>query len=714
MTSNKRTLPVLENYRSKLRKTLLENFLVDANSSDLAEYYLENDKFPEFLEVLDNIQCTYHIVVSVFSDDHDDTVYRRIIHRTPETVVCDVLVNHPTLVQKMCHYINFALPRTVLWAYLRARNFDMAMFLMTRMPKIDLANVSRDLFDQRSVLDWFVQSFPDFLNTCTEKYLFTLANPKAMKNWLRHVSVNITQGDRPLVCYYLEPQQHAILDVILAAKPNHCGSPFTEEKIYLESAKKLYEDGFSVTPHILYQLACHEKVDILSWLVREKGEYGLFSQTKIYKFSFCPVWNTMCFIADNWTNRFVRDHKKFIFSKSAQEIYSLLCQDVVNEKVSLRVQSCPPTPSSTPCENTVTDTEKTLELLKSDLTKETYEIRIADLEIDFASKVKIYRQYKNDCGSANSGKGDTWMNAILGMPFGKKASFPITIQDGSEKISSVLQEAKNQMDSAVFGHDLAKSEIVDYLARLISNPTSKGNVIGLCGEKGIGKTRLLKQGVSKTLGRPFFTINMGGMKDSSVLKGHSPTWHGSVHGLIVDILTKAKVMNPIIYLDEVDKIDSPEVSNVLMHLLDPEQNSEFKDEYFIGINIDLSGVLFVLSLNDETKMDPVLRDRVKMVYMDNLSHEDKKVILVKHIIPDLCADIGIQVTYDPKILEVLVSRYQDEAGCRQLKKCVETILQKMNTKRIMSVDMMDSIEITMEDCQIDTRAMKNDYMQMYN
>ena len=710
----KRQLPFpVENYRSKLRKTLLENFLVENKSSDLAEYYLENDKVPEFLEIVGDIFCTYNIVVGIFKRDLPDSVNRMVMDRTPERVICEVLVMHKDLVKKICKYFDYPVPRHVLYSYVRLRDFTTVMFLMTKMPVLDLGNISKDLFSQTEVLDWFVETFPNFIKTYSKKYIFCVTNAKTMKNWLRYVSVNSIYEDMPLLCHYLSPQNNEILDVILECKPTLGGSPFVHPNLYLESAKKVYDYGFSPTADSLYHLACQEKMDILLYLIKEKGSFGLFSKAKLIKFSFSTTWNIMCFLVENWSNKMLSDHKKVILGAEAQRIYSLLCHDITNEKEESRLtRSCPPTPTNTPIQ-ILSDTERTLELLKLDSGKETHEIRIAELEVDFASKVKIYKQFKNESGSTNTGKNDAWVNGILSIPFGKKAQLPASLSDGHEKIMELLKNAKSQMDMAVFGHENAKTEIVDYIARLVSNPNGKGNVIGLCGEKGIGKTRLLKQGVSKTLGRPFFSINMGGMKDASILKGHSLTWHGSVYGLIADILIKSKVMNPVIYLDEVDKITSPEITNVLMHLLDPEQNSEFKDDYFNGINLDLSGVLFVLSLNDETKMDPILRDRVKMIYMNPLTSEDKKRILCDHIIPDLSQEIGIKVTYGDHIIDVLVSRYQDESGCRQLKKSVESILQKMNTQRIMTSGSPSVSEITLDDCKVDKRSMKEEFLNMY-
>jgi glycosyltransferase involved in cell wall biosynthesis len=142
-------------------------------------------------------------------------------------------------------------------------------------------------------------------------------------------------------------------------------------------------------------------------------------------------------------------------------------------------------------------------------------------------------------------------------------------------------------------------------------------VICLQGQAGVGKTSFIRNGISKILNRPFKHINMGGICDGDYLIGHESTYVGSKPGMIVNSLIESKVMNPIIFMDEVDEISNSEkgidVQSVLIHLTDPVQNSDFQDKYFGGLKIDLSKVLFVFSCNDESKISPILKDRLNII-----------------------------------------------------------------------------------------------------
>jgi len=203
-------------------------------------------------------------------------------------------------------------------------------------------------------------------------------------------------------------------------------------------------------------------------------------------------------------------------------------------------------------------------------------------------------------------------------------------------------------------------------------------------------TRLIKKGVAAALNRPFGAINMGGLTDSSILTGHSATYIGATFGRISEILISSKVNNPVIYLDELDKIQSQEkergsdVYKVLLSLLDEEQSSEFHDDYFGGINLDLSKVLWVVSMNSTEKVDPILLDRLKVINIKALDTPRKVEIVSNYILPELMELVGMNmediIVPEDTIRHVIAKT--DEPGCRQLKKKMETIVQKLNTQRI--------------------------------
>lgn len=334
-------------------------------------------------------------------------------------------------------------------------------------------------------------------------------------------------------------------------------------------------------------------------------------------------------------------------------------------------------------------------------------------DLDVASKALILKKLEdvqNNKSSFDSNKFQLWVKDILRLPMNKIRPLPVTIESGPVEVRQFLEKARKKLDNAIAGQDNAKEEIMDYIARMISNPNSRGNVLALLGNKGVGKTRLVRKGLSEALDRPFHVINLGGLQDPQVLEGHSPSYSGAVYGRFAQILISSQCSNPIIYLDEIDKVTSnasekaAQVHRVLTHVLDEEQNHEFYDEYFSGIKIDLSKVLFIASLNNIEDVDPILRDRLKIIKVKDLDMPTKLVIVKDYILPELCKDIGFPedliVFTDDVIRYIIQMKTDEEEGCRQLKKNIETILQRLNTQRITSLGIFEkgkekgSIKIT--------------------
>jgi ATP-dependent Lon protease len=177
----------------------------------------------------------------------------------------------------------------------------------------------------------------------------------------------------------------------------------------------------------------------------------------------------------------------------------------------------------------------------------------------------------------------------------------------------------------------------------------------------------------KGVSRPFSMIQMGGDSNGSTLHGHNYTYVGSMWGSIVQILIDKKCMNPIIFIDEVDKISrtehGKEMVGILTHLLDPAQNDCFQDKYFTGIDLDLSKALFILSYNDVEAIDKILMDRVHRIKFNNLSLEDKLVICNTHILPDVYKKMGLEdiIYFSDDVLKFIIEEYTSESGVRKLK-----------------------------------------------
>jgi hypothetical protein len=204
-------------------------------------------------------------------------------------------------------------------------------------------------------------------------------------------------------------------------------------------------------------------------------------------------------------------------------------------------------------------------------------------------------------------------------------------------------------------------------------------------------TSLVKEGISKILNRPFAFIALGGATDSSFLEGHSYTYEGSTWGKIVQILIDSKCMNPVIYFDELDKIsDTPkgeEIAGILTHLTDTSQNSQFHDKYFSEIDFDLSKCLFIFSYNDESKINPILKDRMYRIQTKGYNQKQKTIISNNYLLPK----IREQVVFDSndiiipdETLHYIIENFcNKEDGVRNLKRCLEIIHTKLNLYRLM-------------------------------
>jgi ATP-dependent Lon protease len=201
-------------------------------------------------------------------------------------------------------------------------------------------------------------------------------------------------------------------------------------------------------------------------------------------------------------------------------------------------------------------------------------------------------------------------------------------------------------------------------------------------------TSLVKDGVAKALGRPFFFITLGGATDASYLDGHSYTYEGSTWGKIVDVLIHAKCMNPVIYFDELDKVsETPkgdEIMNMLIHLTDGSQNDRFQDKYFTGVDLDLSRCLFIFSHNNHEKVNPILRDRMYNISLKGFSIKEKMLIAENYLLVGALKDAGLyeKVSISKDILQYVIENFTGgEAGVRELKRCIQTIVSKINLLR---------------------------------
>jgi ATP-dependent Lon protease len=317
----------------------------------------------------------------------------------------------------------------------------------------------------------------------------------------------------------------------------------------------------------------------------------------------------------------------------------------------------------------------------------------SDIPVQFkaAAMKKINSLRYMEPGSGEFYKIKNWVDTFMRIPFGKHEGLPISIEDGVEKCHDFMENAQKTLDSAVYGLNDAKMQIMQLLGQLLTNPKAIGTAIAIHGPPGTGKTSLVKEGISKILNRPFAFIALGGATDSSFLEGHGYTYEGSMWGKIVQILIDSKCMNPVIYFDELDKIsDTPrgeEIAGILTHLTDTSQNSQFHDKYFAEINFDLSKCLFIFSYNDESKVNPILKDRMYRIKTKGYSQKEKTNISKSYLLPKICEQVRFNnseiIIPEPTVHYIIDHHCNKEDGVRNLKRCLEIIHTKLNLYRLM-------------------------------
>ena len=375
--------------------------------------------------------------------------------------------------------------------------------------------------------------------------------------------------------------------------------------------------------------------------------------------------------------------------------------------------------------------EKLSQITESDM---PYEKRISLLKVDDMVKSKAMDKLKSMKNNfQGDSKASTWLDGLLKIPFGLFRESPILtfkqkfINDVNKKyntklnsersILKLLKDKNNRdmieswngfkkdsqkyltsvrgvLDKAVFGHNEAKTQIQRVIGQWI-NGNVKGAVLGLQGPPGTGKTSLAVKGLSRCLKdadgkpRPFAFLPIGGSANGSTLVGHNYTYVGSTWGRIVDILMTSKCMNPIIFIDEVDKVSRTEhgreIVSILTHLTDPTQNHEFEDKYFSGIKFDLSKALIVFSFNDVNLIDPILKDRITIIDTHPLTLPEKIHISNNFVIPEMLTEIGFgldEVKFTEDIIIWLIETYTFEAGVRKLKEKYYEILREINLQKI--------------------------------
>ena len=321
--------------------------------------------------------------------------------------------------------------------------------------------------------------------------------------------------------------------------------------------------------------------------------------------------------------------------------------------------------------------------------------KILTMKLPEETQTMVLAKYNSlqtlDTSSGESFKLRAWLDKLTSLPLGIYKEIPARIEDGTEACTVFMNRASKCLSDAIYGQDEAKLQILQFIASKISNPTARGLSLLLAGPPGIGKTSLIKNGIAKALDWPFQFISLGGDSDASTYTGHQLVYESSHCGKIVNSLIAAKSMSMVLMFDEVDKISATpkgeEVQNLLIHLTDSVQNSDFEDKYLSGVPLDLSKVMFAFSGNDLGKIDRVLLDRMVVVNLQGYTSKEKLAIAENFLVPGALKEVNLdeKISIPKDVLQHIIETYaKEESGVRELKRCIEQITQKVNMLRIFN------------------------------
>lgn len=329
-------------------------------------------------------------------------------------------------------------------------------------------------------------------------------------------------------------------------------------------------------------------------------------------------------------------------------------------------------------------TEKNLkkqQLSKMTLKNNETEERILALDVDEYTQSVIYQKYLKlktmTTSDSEYHKLKEWIDIVISIPY--NISKPIA---DNNKHGNILLSIKQKLDAKLYGMQNVKEEILLFIKQKLDNPNSSNLCLALSGAPGTGKTMIIKT-LGEILKIPFEHISMGGCSNTSFLNGSSYVYEGSKCGKIVDTLIKQNCNNGIIFFDEIDKIDSSTkgqaVEKKLIHMIDSTQNSTYNDDYMTEINIDLSKIWFMFSLNDENNINKILRDRMYIIKVPEYNFNDKLKILNDYLIPEIsnCLKMSGNIIIPQDVQKHIISRSKEQ-GIRELKRVIELIYRKLN------------------------------------
>jgi ATP-dependent Lon protease len=304
---------------------------------------------------------------------------------------------------------------------------------------------------------------------------------------------------------------------------------------------------------------------------------------------------------------------------------------------------------------------------------EDFQQRLENLLVPQATQKRIDEELKKlqllETGSAEYNVTRNYLDWVTSVPWGLHS------EDSYD-----LKNARTVLDTHHDGLEDIKDRIVEFLALGAYKKEISGSIMLLVGPPGVGKTSIGKS-VAEALGRKFYRFSLGGMRDEAEIKGHRRTYIGAMPGKLVQALKEMQVSNPVIMLDEIDKIGASfqgDPASALLEVLDPEQNSDFLDHY-LDLRVDLSKVLFICTANQLDSIPPALLDRMDMIRLSGYIAQEKLLIAKNHLWPKLLKRAGLrksQLRIHSSALKNLIENYAREAGVRSLEKLLQRIIRK--------------------------------------
>jgi ATP-dependent Lon protease len=341
-------------------------------------------------------------------------------------------------------------------------------------------------------------------------------------------------------------------------------------------------------------------------------------------------------------------------------------------------------------------------LKKQHIDETPLKYRIFNSDMSLKNKTKLFARYTHMMQlserSSERGKLTNWIEHVLDLPT-KYIPTVVCRSDGNEKINAYLSKVRAILDSEVYGLDVVKDQIMFVLNNKITHPDVKGCCLGLVGPPGVAKTSIANI-LAKAVGMPLQQIAMGTINDNDSLVGHDFTYEGSCPGVIYDSVKALGQTNGIIFMDELDKISQTQhgqaVSKCMLHITDSTQHHLFHDQYLGNeIDIDLSRIWFIFSMNHRENVDKTLADRIPMIEIPGYTNNEKKQIALLHLIPRTLKNLDINkndIIFDDDALIHIITKsnnmYEHEVkdrtgntGVRQLKYAIINIITKINMLR---------------------------------